>query len=96
MTAAHRNTDARSCGATTVTAQSRNVYVNGLLWSIDADPNSDGGGALSAAVNNVYIGGTMVVNVGDSAAPDSLCVPVGGAHCAPNAKGGSGNVFVGD
>ena len=96
MPAAHRDTDSRTCGATTVSAQGRNVYVNGLLWSIDQDPNSEGGGALSAATNNVFIGGIAVCNNNDSAAPDSLCVPVGGAHCAPGASGGSSNVFVGD
>lgn len=95
MSGAHRNTDSRACGAITVTAQFKNVFVNGKLWSIDKDPNSHGGGALSAAVNNVFIGGIMVVNIGDSAAPDALCAPVGGAHCAPAATGGSTTVFVG-
>lgn len=96
MPAVHRDTDSRACGASTVSAQSRNVYVNSLLWSIDGDPNSHGGGALSAATNNVFIGGVAVCNNNDSAAPDALCPPLGGAHCAPNAVGGSSNVFVGD
>lgn len=95
MSGAHRNTDSRACGASTVTLQSKEVYVNSLLWSIDNDPNSHGGGALSAKVNNVFIGGTMVVNISDSAAPDSLCAPLGGAHCGPSATGGSSDVFVG-
>jgi len=122
--AAHRNTDSRACGASTVTAQSKNVYVNGLLWSINGDPNSHGDGNLSAATKNVYvngllwsingdpnshgdgnlsaatknvfIGGVAVVNVGDSASADGLCVPLGGSHCAPSATGGSSDVFVGD
>lgn len=97
MTApAHRNTDSRACGASTVSAQSRNVFVNGLLFSINGDPNSHGGGNLIAATNNVFVGGVAVVNVGDSASPDALCLPLGGAHCAPSATGGSSNVFVGD
>jgi len=96
MPAAHRTTDSRACGASTVTAQSRDVYVNSLLWSIDGDPNSHGGGALSAATNNVFIGGIAVCNNNDSAGADALCVPVGGAHCAPSASGGSDNVYVGD
>ena len=96
MPAVHRDTDSRACGASTISAQSRNVYVNGLLWSVNGDPNSHGGGALSAATNNVFIGGIAVCNNNDSAAPDALCVPIGGSHCAPNAVGGSGNVFVGD
>ena len=95
MSGAHRNTDSRACGAATVTAQNKSVYVNSLLWSIDNDPNSHSGGNLSAATNQVYIGGKMVVNIGDSAAPDALCPPLGGAHCAPNATGGSSDVFVG-
>lgn len=96
MPAVHRNTDSRVCGAVTVTAQGRNVFVNGLLWSINGDPNSEGGGSLSAGTNNVFIGGVAVCNNNDSAAPDSLCPIVGGPHCAPNASGGSSNVFVGD
>jgi len=96
MPAVHRNTDSRACGASTVSSQSRNVYVNGLLWSIDGDPNSHGGGPLSAATNNVFIGGIAVCNDNDSAAADALCPPLGGAHCAPKATSGSSNVFVGD
>ncbi len=96
MPAVHRDTDLRLCGATTASVQSRSVYVNSLLWSIDGDPNTHGDGALTAATNNVFIGGTAVCNDNDSAAPDALCAPVGGAHCAPGASGGSSNVFVGD
>lgn len=96
MPAVHRDTDPRACGATTVSAQGKSVYVNGLLWSINGDPNSHGDGALAAGTNNVYIGGIAVCNNNDSAAPDSLCVPLGGSHCAPNASGGSSNVYVGD
>lgn len=96
MPAAHRDTDARDCGATTVSAQAKNVFVNGLLWSVDGDPNSEGGGNLIAATKNVYIGGKKVVNVGDNAAPDSLCPIPGGPHCNPKSASGSGNVYVGD
>lgn len=96
MPAVHRDTDSRACGASTVSAQSKQVYVNGLLWSINGDPNSHGSGALFAATKNVFIGGIAVCNNNDSAAPDNLCAPVGGAHCAPSAVGGSSNVFVGD
>ena len=96
MPAVHRNTDSRSCGASTVSSQGRNVYVNNLLWSIDGDPNSHGSGSLIAATNNVFIGGTAVCNNNDSAAPDALCPTAGGNHCAPSAVGGSSNVFVGD
>jgi hypothetical protein len=96
MPSVHRDTDSRSCGAATVSAQGKSVFVNGLLWSVNGDPNSHGGGALSAATNKVYIGGIAVCNNNDSAAPDALCPDPGGAHCSPSAVGGSGNVFVGD
>lgn len=96
MPAVHRDTDSRSCGASTVSVQGRNVYVNNLLWSIDGDPNSHGSGSLIAATNKVFIGGIAVCNNNDSAAPDALCPTVGGNHCAPSAVGGSSNVFVGD
>lgn len=91
----HRDTDSRACGAATISTQAKNVFVNNLLWSINGDPNSDGGGSLIAATNQVYIGGTMVVNVGDSSSPDSLCPIPGGPHCAPSATTGSSNVYVG-
>ena len=79
MPAVHRDTDSRVCGATTVSAQGKNVFVNNLLWSIDQDPNSEGGGALSAATNNVFIGGVAVCNSNDSSGPDSLCPSLGGS-----------------
>ena len=93
--AIHRDTDSRACGATTVVSGQGTVFANGLLVSVDADPNSHGAGALSAACNQVFVNGKMVVIVGNSAAPDSLCPPLGGAHCAPASSSGSGNVFVG-
>ena len=96
MTAIHRNTDSRACGAGTVVSGQDTVYANGLLVSVDNDPNNHGGGALSANCNEVYVNGIMVVDVGDSAAGDSLCPDPGGPHCAPSSTGGSGNVFVGD
>ena len=96
MPAVHRDTDLRVCGATTISSQTKNVYVNSLLWSINGDLNSDGAGSLFAGTNNVFIGGIAVCNNNDTAAPDSLCSTVGGTHCAPDASQGSGNVFVGD
>lgn len=95
MSGVHRDTDVRTCGASTISTQSKNVYVNNLLWAINGDPNSHGGGNIIAVVNNVFIGGIMVTNIGDSAAPDSLCPIPGGPHCAPATASGSTNVFVG-
>lgn len=97
MPAVHRNGDSRACGASTVVTGNRNVYCNGKLVSVDNDPNSHGGGNLNASCNNVYVNGKLVVNnTPDSAAPDSLCEPLGGAHCNPYTTQGSPNVFVGD
>jgi len=93
---AHRDTDLRACGATTTSAQNKNVYVNGLLWAIDGDPNNHGGGAIDAKTKNVFIGGLMVSNLGDLAAPDNLCPIPGGPHCAPSTTSGSPDVFVGE
>lgn len=91
----HRDTDSRACGAGTVVAGQGTVFANGLLVSVDKDPNDHGAGSLNAKCNKVYINGKMVVIVGNSAAPDALCPPLGGAHCAPASASGSGNVFVG-
>jgi len=97
MAAIHRDTDPRTCGASTVVAGQGNVYSNNLLVSVNADPNTHGGGSLSAASRNVFVNNKLVVNHSpDGAAPDALCPPLGGAHCGPATAGGSPNVFVGD
>lgn len=93
MAAVHRDTDGRSCGAST-TAANPNVYTNGLLTAVDGNLNTHGGGALNASNPNVYIGGKLVViNAPNDAAPDDLC-PLPG-HCNPATSGGSGNVYIG-
>lgn len=97
MPAVHRDTDPRTCGATTIVSGQSHVYANGLLISVDGDNNSHGGGALNAGSKNVYINGKAVVNDSpDSAAADGLCPTLGGAHCGPSTAGGSPHVFVGD
>ena len=97
MPAIHRNTDARSCGATTTVVGQSTVYANSLLVSVNGDTNTHGGGELGAANNNVFVNGILVVNdTPESASPDALCSPLGGAHCSPVTAGGSSNVFVGD
>jgi len=92
----HRQDDSRSCGATTNVIGQSTVYAGGKLVSVNGDTNTDGGGALSAATNSVFINGIAVVNVGDSAASDSLCPTAGGAHCNPSASSGLESVQVGD
>jgi hypothetical protein len=97
MPAIHRNTDPRSCGATTIVSGQTTVYANNLLVSVNGDNNSHGGGTLAAANNDVYVNNKLVVNdTPEAAAPDSLCPPLGGAHCSPVTAGGSSTVFVGD
>ena len=92
----HRHTDSRSCGASTTVAGQSNVFVNNLLASVQGDPNTHGGGSLGATVNDgtVFINNKKVVLKGSSAAPDSLCPPLGPPHCNPAAVGASPNVFA--
>ena len=93
--AIHRDTDSRNCGAkTTVTGQGT-VYANKLLVSVNADPNDHGAGDLTAACNQVFVNGKMVVIIGNSASADSLCPTDNDNHCNPKSSSGSGNVFVG-
>ena len=93
MTQVHRLTDSRACGATTVVVGQSTVFVNGLLASVDRDPNNHGAGCIYASTNQVYVEGKMIVEVGDDAAPDNLCP--GDSHCNPRTTTGSPNVFVG-
>jgi uncharacterized Zn-binding protein involved in type VI secretion len=92
MTAAHRNGDSRACGATTIVGGQSTVFVNGRLWSVNHDVNTDGGAGLNPTHSTVKINGIAVVVVGDPADADSLCPIPGGAHCNPYASAGSGNV----
>jgi uncharacterized Zn-binding protein involved in type VI secretion len=94
MPAAHRQDDLRACGATTIVVGQSNVYVEGKLWSVVGDPNTDGNGQLISAVGStVFINGKLVIVIGDSASPDDLCIPLGGLHCAPIPTTGSSTVF---
>jgi len=95
MTAVHRNTDSRACGASTVVSGNGSVFANNLLVSVNSDPNSHGAGNLIASTNNIFAENKKVVEVGDSAAADDLCPPLGGDHCEPVSTTGSDNVFVG-
>lgn len=97
MPGIHRDTDARACGASTLVTGQGNVYSNNLLVSVNGDPNSHGGGNLSAGSNKVFVNNKAVVNnTPDGASADALCPPLGGAHCAPSTAQGSPNVLVGD
>ena len=92
MPAAHRETDSRACGATTIAIGQSTVFVNGKLWSVEGDPNTDGGGGLVASETTVKINNIPVIVLGNSAFADDLCIPVGGPHCAPSATSGSDDV----
>lgn len=97
MAKIHRHSDSRSCGATTIVSGQDTVFANGLLVSVDGDPNSHGAGNLNADSKNLYVHSTLVVNHSpDSAAPDGDCPIAGGAHCDPTTASGSPDVFVGD
>tara|TARA_B100001559_G_C16446158_1_gene596857 strand:- start:410 stop:697 length:288 start_codon:yes stop_codon:yes gene_type:complete len=95
MPAVHRDTDGRSCGATTTVSGQGKVYANNLLVSVDGDPNTHGGGNLIAGSKQVFINNLLVVNhTPDQANPDSICpIP---PHCNPETAGGSPDVNVGD
>jgi hypothetical protein len=77
MPGAHRHTDSRFCGATTIVLLQTNVYVNGLLWAVEGDIDTHcNEGALIQVVpkGNVYINGKKVITaVGDKAEPDNSC-----------------------
>lgn len=96
MAYCHRDGDARSCGASTIVTGQDFVFVDGHLWSVDGDENTDGGGSLFAAGStSVKINGLKVILAGDLSAPDSLCPIPGGPHCAPDAVGFDDLINVG-
>lgn len=95
MPQVHRNGDSRVCGASTVASAYKNVFVNTQPISVDGDPNSHGGGNLTASNRNVYVGGKLVVLNGNGASPDNLCPIPGGSHCGPSASSGSPDVHIG-
>ena len=92
MPACHRQDDLRACGATTIVVGQSTVFVNGKLWSVEGDPNTDGGGGLVASETTVKINNIPVIVLGNSAFADDLCPILGGLHCAPSATSGSPSV----
>jgi hypothetical protein len=87
MAYSHVHGNSRACGATTIVTGQDFVKIEGKLWSVDGDNNTDGGGPLSTSHGWLKINGKGVIVQGDSAAGDALCPIPGGAHCAPNATG---------
>jgi uncharacterized Zn-binding protein involved in type VI secretion len=94
MPGIHRHDDSRACGATTIVTGQSTVFAENRLISVEGDGNSDGGGALSASGNTVFINGMPVIVLGDSASPDALCPILFGAHCAPSATSASLTLFA--
>jgi uncharacterized Zn-binding protein involved in type VI secretion len=84
---AHRQGDVRACGATTVVEGQDFMIVDGQLWAVQGDPNTDGGGGLISSHDWITINDKAVIVAGDAAAADDLCPLVGGDHCAPSAVG---------
>jgi uncharacterized Zn-binding protein involved in type VI secretion len=94
MAICHRNGDARACGATTVVSGQDFVKVDGELWSVNGDPNTDGDGNLITSHSWLRINGKGIIVLGDSANPDDICLIAGGAHCNPSASSGDGLINV--
>lgn len=95
MPPAHRHGDARICGATTVVVGQSSTYVDGRLWAVAGDINTDGDGQLIPSVAGVEIEGKrVIVHAPDSAMPDDLCIPIGEPHCEPLTAAGSGTTFA--
>jgi uncharacterized Zn-binding protein involved in type VI secretion len=94
MSYAHRNTDVRACGATTIVNGQNFVKIDGQLWAVDGDPNTDGGGELITSHTWITINGKGIIVVGDNANPDGLCPIPGGPHCDPVAVGSDNFVNV--
>jgi|SRR4029077_14065478 uncharacterized Zn-binding protein involved in type VI secretion len=95
MPAAHRDGDARTCGATTVVVGQSVTYVDGRLWSVAGDINTDGDGMLIPSFTGVFINGLpVIVNTPDDAKPDLKCPILNFDHCEPKTAGGSGSTFA--
>lgn len=76
MAGAHRNTDSRNCGAKTVVSGQSFVYVNGLLWAVENDPEDHGNGQLvSVSAGTVLINGKKVIVLTDAALADDAGHP---------------------
>jgi len=92
MKQAHRHGDSRICGATTVVTGQSTVTVDGKLWAVKGDPNTDRGGALiNTTGSSVTINGIPVIVDGpDNAGSDNLLFP---PHNNPKTEDGAASVF---
>ncbi len=95
MPQSHRHSDLRTCGATTVVVGQQTVFVNDLLWAVQADPNNHEGGALINSGTTVFIQDKpVIVHAPDDALPDDLCLLFGPPHCEPKTAQGSPSVYA--
>jgi len=95
MPKAHRHSDARVCGASTIVTNQSTVFVNGLLWAVQGDPNDHLLGGLIPSGSTVTVEGILViVDAPDHAEPDDICFSSGPPHCDPMTAGGSPDVFA--
>ena len=100
MPGAHRQGDKRSDStrSTTIVSGQTNVYVNGKLWAVEGDQETDGFGYLkSKSPGTIYINGKkVIVEQIDDADPDSNCGKLGfdPEHCHPHPNEGSSDVFA--
>jgi hypothetical protein len=91
MPPAHRQGDARTCGATTVVSGQSTTFVDGKLWAVEGDPNTHSAGGLIPSGSSVLIQGKkVIVNAPDDANPDALCPIANAQHCTPKTAAGSG------
>jgi hypothetical protein len=90
----HRNTDKRSCGAQTIAIGQSTVFINGLLASVEGDPNTHKKGELLATMNDgsIFINNKKVVMKGSASKPDLLHLKSPALGASPNvyASGGKG------
>lgn len=101
MPKAHRNGDARFCGAATIVEGQSSVYVNDILWAVEGDPNDHVHGELISTYSkrNIFIEGKRaIVAIGDIAAPDGPDAPMFPLHPYPptDPLEGSPNVIAYD
>ena len=90
MPAAHRHGDLRTCTATTTVIGQSTVYVDGKLWAVEGDTNTDINGQLIASGSTVLVEGKkVIVHAPDSASQDNKCPVPGGEHCNPKTDQGS-------
>lgn len=91
---AHRDTDPRTCGASTTVENQSTVFVNNLLWAVKDTTNNHGNGQLIPTGTKVYVENKLVIaHTPDAAQPDDLC-PVSAEHCNPFTAGGSSDTWV--